>query len=265
MIGISVPVWVTWRQMNLSFKNTMEKKGRSVPRGFLLAMAWMVGASNGYSLLFTQHYMGHALCCGAVGVEGFSVRDGGMAPKPVFSEASVPLPMSMEGNETVGKKAEVAMASKPAEPAVKRDPLEKLPPIPEINGVLQVEFDRLAGYEVKTPEVFRSTAETPIQVDIPASLRAISGREVVVRGFMLPLKMDGRSTTEFLLMRDQSLCCFGRVPMLNEWVYVRMPKGTTIVNDIPVSYRGKLTVGELLDDGYLIGIYLLDGEKQVKE
>jgi hypothetical protein len=33
---------------------------------------------------------------------------------------------------------------------------------------------------------------------------------------------------------------------------------------VPISFEGKLKVGELYDNGYLTGIYLLEGEKQAE-
>jgi hypothetical protein len=53
----------------------------------------------------------------------------------------------------------------------------------------------------------------------------------------------------------------------NEWVSVRMTKsGVKPVMDQPVKLYGKLRVGEMRENGYLVGIYALDGEKmQVAE
>ncbi len=219
--------------------------------GVVLGLAWVLaGAGPAWALLFKPlHTANHALCCGMVSAEGFAVKASGAVPAPLVNAAD-------KGAGAVAK-----VEAKPAE-----DPLANLPPIAEVNGALVLNFDRLAGYLVKQPTVYRATPETPIVVpEIPASLRAINGRQAVVSGFMLPLKLEGGRTTEFLLMRDQSLCCFGRVPMLNEWIYVRMPKGTETAKDVPVSFRGKLSVGEQLDDGYLIGIYLLEAEAFVSE
>ena len=48
-------------------------------------------------------------------------------------------------------------------------------------------------------------------------------------------------------MRDQSMCCYGTVPKINEWVSVRMAEeGVKPVMDEPVTIHGTLKVGEVL-------------------
>ena len=79
---------------------------------------------------------------------------------------------------------------------------------------------------------------------------------------MLPLKVEGGLITELLIMRDQSMCCYGTVPKINEWVSVKMTgKGVKPIMDQAVTLYGKLHVGEIRENGYLVGIYQLDGEK----
>ena len=78
---------------------------------------------------------------------------------------------------------------------------------------------------------------------------------------MLPLKVEGGLVTELLIMRDQSMCCYGTVPKINEWVSVKMQdKGVKPVMDQPVTLYGKLKVGEMRENGYLVGIYEMEGE-----
>jgi hypothetical protein len=79
---------------------------------------------------------------------------------------------------------------------------------------------------------------------------------------MLPLKVEGGLVTEMLIMRDQSMCCYGAVPKINEWVSVKMSsKGVKPVMDQPVTFFGKLKIGAIRENGYLVGIYAMDGEK----
>jgi hypothetical protein len=80
---------------------------------------------------------------------------------------------------------------------------------------------------------------------------------------MLPIKMEGGRVTELLLMRSQMMCCYGVVPQVNEWILVRMAKGTTQLMDVPVSFGGLLHVKELYENGFLTAIYTLDGEKML--
>jgi hypothetical protein len=67
--------------------------------------------------------------------------------------------------------------------------------------------------------------------------------------------------TDFLLVRDPMMCCYGVVPDPNDWVVVHMAKAVPATQDIPLSFVGTLHVGPLYDNGYLTGIYRLEGEK----
>jgi hypothetical protein len=98
---------------------------------------------------------------------------------------------------------------------------------------------------------------------IPAAIKQLNGRKVIVTGFMLPIKMDGNEqTTEFLLMKSQLLCCYGIAPQVNEWILVDMVKGGTLpIMDVPISFCGTLHVRAMYENGYLTCIYSLDGEK----
>ena len=79
---------------------------------------------------------------------------------------------------------------------------------------------------------------------------------------MLPLKVEGGVVTELLIMRDQSMCCYGAVPKIHEWVSVKMTgAGVKPIMDQPVTLFGTLRVGEMRENGYLVGIYRMDGER----
>jgi len=132
-----------------------------------------------------------------------------------------------------------------------------------------VGFDKLASYNYdipdETPAVRAAAAvgEAPANKDqIPDSVRALNGKKIALKGFMLPLKVEGGLITELLIMRDQSACCYGTTPKINEWVSVKMTgKGVKPIMDIPIVLMGKLQVGEMRENGYLVGIYAMDGEK----
>lgn len=133
---------------------------------------------------------------------------------------------------------------------------------------LSVGFDQLASYTFEVSDELLEakgdaqelTQKTNSQ--IPDTIRKLSDQSVAVKGYMLPLKVVEGAVTEFLLMRDQSMCCFGTVPKINEWVSVKtIGKGVKPVMDEPVTIFGKLHVGEMRENGYLVGIYRMDGEK----
>jgi hypothetical protein len=125
-----------------------------------------------------------------------------------------------------------------------------------------VGFDRLAGYDYEGTAAELAAKGEKGASAIPAGIRALDGNEVAIKGFMLPLKVDGGLVTELLLMRDQSMCCFGVVPNLNDWVSVSMPSpGVKAIMDQPVIIFGRLEVGEVFDHGMLSSIYRMQGEE----
>lgn len=129
-------------------------------------------------------------------------------------------------------------------------------------------FDKLASYNFETDQehpVTNSPAGSDIANEqIPSAIKALTDRRYAIKGFMLPLKVDGGSVTEFLLMKDQSMCCFGSVPKITEWINVKsVGKGMKPIMDQAVSIEGILHVGAIRENGYLVGIYQMDGEKML--
>lgn len=128
---------------------------------------------------------------------------------------------------------------------------------------MNVGFDKLASFKYDVPEDNgKPEAGKDPDEQIPKTVRDFSNKRVALKGFMLPLKVEGGLVTEMLIMRDQSMCCYGAVPKINEWVSVKMSsKGVKPVMDQPVTFFGKLKIGAIRENGYLVGIYAMDGEK----
>jgi len=137
---------------------------------------------------------------------------------------------------------------------------------PEVeNGYLKLGFDQLASYPF-TPPAFDPTADPKAkpptgEEQIPAMVKGWNGKKAVITGYMVPVKMDKGLVTEFLLMRNTMACCFGTVPNMNEWVIVKMKKGVQPMMDVPVAFYGELKVGAMFENGYMTGLYELEGEK----
>ena len=129
-----------------------------------------------------------------------------------------------------------------------------------------ISFDKLASfaYEVPDDPITDPKAKAVIEKNIiPKAVTDFHKKKIALKGYMLPLKVEGGKITEMLIMRDQSMCCYGTVPKINEWVSVRMPKdkGVKPIMDVPITIFGTLKVGEVLENGYLVGIYELDGDR----
>ena len=97
-------------------------------------------------------------------------------------------------------------------------------------------FDILSSYNIEisdellgpvTNDVAAISAKT--EALIPAKVKSLDQKRVALKGFMLPLKVEGGLVTEMLIMKDQSMCCYGTVPKIHEWVSIKMTdKGVKI-------------------------------------
>ena len=129
-----------------------------------------------------------------------------------------------------------------------------------------VGFDRLASYAYTPPETAPTGPEPAPSASanqIPDRIKALDQQKVAVTGFMLPVKMDGGLVKEFLLVKDPMMCCYGVMPKVNEWIVVKMTgAGVKPLMDVPITFEGRLHVGEMYENGYLTGLYLLDGDRQ---
>ena len=145
--------------------------------------------------------------------------------------------------------------------------IEELPPLPdEIEGYKTVTFDKLASfaYEVPLDPVTNKVELAKLNSQIPEVIKKFDKKSVAIRGFMLPLKVENGKVTELLIMRDQSMCCFGTVPKINEWISIKMEgDGVDPIMDQAVTLMGQLLVGEVLENEYLVGIYEMLGDKMI--
>lgn len=176
-----------------------------------------------------------------------------------------PLPKTSPQADSIKSEAIPAPSIAPLPKIDNKKPNEKTLAEPKLltNGFLQVSFDWLASfdYEIPPEESAKTVPEnTENASQIPQKIRNLDEKEIALKGFMLPLKMEKGRVTEFLIMRDQSMCCYGTVPKINEWVSVKMKeKGAKPVMEQIITMFGKLSVGEIREDGYLVGIYEMEG------
>jgi len=179
--------------------------------------------------------------------------------KPKTGEVGSVLVGSHVGGESTNP-VQQPKAGKPPAPPIELVPLGK------IGEYTVVGFDRLASfaYEVPDDPITEPKAKAIIDKNvIPKTVRVFDKKKVALKGYMLPLKVEDGKITELLILRDQSMCCYGAVPKINEWVSVRMPEGKGVkpVMDVPITIFGTLKVGEVLENGYLVGIYEMDGDR----
>ena len=74
--------------------------------------------------------------------------------------------------------------------------------------------------------------------------------------------MEKGKVTEFLLSRNPPACCYGGVPLIHEWIKVRVkPPGVDWEEYNTVRAHGVLRVGAERVDGTLASVYRMDAEK----
>jgi hypothetical protein len=193
------------------------------------------------------------------------------APKAAFAGLPIRATPIDSPPETNGLAAPIVVPANLI--AAKLSPTNSLPH-PEMatsqtnRGCLEIGFDKLSGfparviYEEGVSNGVRLPHVTKMSGEIPQTIKLLDNRKVAVKGFMLPLKQENGLATDFILLRSRMMCCYGMIPNINEWIHVRMDgKGAQCIMDTPVTIRGKLHVEEFREDGSMVGIYRLDGEK----
>ena len=126
-------------------------------------------------------------------------------------------------------------------------------------------FNMLTSYPFREPNWAKMEdpayiSSLKLNEQISPQIQAMNDKKVEIQGFMLPLDMLEGNLRTFMLLKDQMACCFGSIPRLNEWVYVRVPKEKKISvhQDIPITLFGTLRVGAKFEREVLTGIYHLE-------
>ena len=99
----------------------------------------------------------------------------------------------------------------------------------------------------------------------PDNIKALNGRAVRIRGYMLPVRMEGNEVREFMIMPNQLSCCFGGTPRFWEFV-VSEKKGDAVPNlmDTLLTFEGVLKVGDVFENGYWTQFYTLECTNVIK-
>lgn len=128
----------------------------------------------------------------------------------------------------------------------------RLAPAPAATGSAyeKVGFQALGGFKYE-----------PKKSQLPESVTRYHGKKVSIDGFMVPVDMDKDGVSSFVLVKDQMMCCYGATPALNEWVFVSLAKRAPVAMDQPITVYGDLQVGEDVQDGEVISLYRMSGER----
>ena len=95
---------------------------------------------------------------------------------------------------------------------------------------------------------------------MPKRVKELSGKKVLMTGFMLPID-EVQNIKEFLLVESLWSCCYGQPPDIHGIVRVVMPKKkTTDYFFDPLKIIGTFKVEATVMDGYCVDIYQLHVE-----
>jgi hypothetical protein len=173
--------------------------------------------------------------------------------------------MSKHVTFIVGLMAASALGSAPcsAQPAAPA-PAKAIPVPAVVNGYLKLDFYWLSFYPFVEPNIDHTGPMPAVlptgEEQIPAAIKSWSGKKATITGFILPTKLENGQATEILLMANLMLCCYGAVPKMNDWIIVKVPKGTPVIQDRPIAFKGTFKVGAVFQDNYLTAIYEMDAE-----
>jgi hypothetical protein len=93
--------------------------------------------------------------------------------------------------------------------------------------------------------------------NMPQRVKDLSGKKVLMTGFMLPID-EVQNIKEFLLVQSLWSCCYGSPPDIHGIVRCVMPKGkTTDYFFDPLKIIGTFKVEATVMDGYCVDIYQL--------
>jgi len=129
-------------------------------------------------------------------------------------------------------------------------------------GTVQIELSDLAFDDYDPPELRGQGAGVLGPEAFPETVARLHGREVELRGFPLVTGYGDGGARRLLLTRFPPGCCFGNVPVLDEWVAVEVREGAQVdpgTGYDPLLMRGTFLAGERMDEsGFVESLYRLE-------
>jgi len=124
-----------------------------------------------------------------------------------------------------------------------------------------VGFEVLGAFEMEIPDPLDPK---PIKIDIPPSIQALDGKRISVKGFILPLDLDTKGVSRFMLNASLDMCYFGAPVRYNDWVMVTMKGGKKAkFTHLPTQVSGLFSVGKEMKNGRVVSIYRLLADEAV--
>jgi len=202
----------------------------------------------------------------AYGAENPDVRGGAIGAPDTEQQDDTPVPSL----DDVLKKPKTDPAAgifggKPkAEPKKTVD--EDVTPVSELprtkdGKYVKLNFSYISDYDYITPDPFSPNPPEVPEDQIPGHIKGLDDVDAVIVGYMMPVAVTKQGDVkEFILVKDQSLCCFGVPPAINAWVGgVTEESGPVkFYSDMPIAVFGTFDVGEETEDGYVVSLYRMN-------
>lgn len=191
---------------------------------------------------------------------------------PAKKSASEATPTTRPATDTVADtKQTVNTIASAADITIDADP----------NTVVPLDFRMLSGFKYVDPATVwdftgdgnpgkkKDQGEKPKRDyanQVPAKIRALTGRQVGISGYMMPLDFNAGMTKKFLLVATNPHCLYCQPPNVNEFIVVTMrdEKAVAYKAGVPVIVTGKMTVREDREDGIVTSLYHLDGDQTME-
>ncbi|MFO1004967.1 MAG: hypothetical protein U0929_03335 [Planctomycetaceae bacterium] len=122
-------------------------------------------------------------------------------------------------------------------------------------GAIRVSFDDVDLLKVLNAE--------PVPIDIekhlPAWLSGLNGKMVRIRGWMYPPNQE-TDIPAFIFVRDNQICCFGRMAKIYDKFGVRLREGVTTnyIQGRPFDVVGQMVVKSIVLNGELFFLYKIN-------
>ncbi len=132
----------------------------------------------------------------------------------------------------------------------------------------KVTFTQMGSWEYKPPAIPKEGEVPPALTSIerfPPPIRDLNGEKISVEGYMIPVEVDRDKVKSFVFVSSPLVCCFGLVPKLNEWFLVRMAGDgrAFIMMDLPITVRGRLSLGEEIKNRSIVSLYRIEADEVV--
>jgi len=127
-----------------------------------------------------------------------------------------------------------------------------------------VSFTILSAFPYELPDPLADPADAVVGNVIPPRVKAFDRKSLTVRGFILPLDLDQKGVSQFILTASYDMCYFGAPMQMNEWVMVKMKNAQKVpFTHFPVYVSGSFEVGEEKRDGRVQSLYRMAGDSVV--